>query len=240
MGGTFFAISQNKSGQNLVSNSTQNSAQSSFISQSSSSLFSSISSSQSSQSQKAFSSQQTISNSNSISQSSLINSQGSTSLKKDSISVEDRKFWYQKLKWSEMCEDRFSWRSDENESGVKFLNLSDTEFLVEISCGYGPYQRWSNFVYYDEKNDISKLLEFDSYDEKSNKIKIDILTSAGFDSKTKTFRTWNKYVGHGGCGYIGDYKWDNDLKSFELTEFRQYTDCEKPIGDSNWKVIYQK
>ena len=94
MGGTFFAISQNKSGQNLVSNSTQNSAQSSFISQSSSSLFSSISSSQSSQSQKAFSSQQTISNSNSISQSSLINSQGSTSLKKDSISVEDRKFWY--------------------------------------------------------------------------------------------------------------------------------------------------
>jgi hypothetical protein len=39
---------------------------------------------------------------------------------------------------------------------------------------------------------------------------------------------------------LGDYKWDNDLKSFELTEFRQYTDCEKPIGDSNWKVIYQK
>lgn len=172
----------------------------------------------------------------------LVKKESLTDLKKDNISIEDRKLWYQKLKWSRECEDNSSdFEILGDRSGqMEFLNLSNTELLVDINCNCGAYQCWHNLVYYDEKNDVSKLLEFDSYNDDGNKIKKNLLTLPSFDPKAKTIETLNKYTGHGGCGYAGDYKWNNSLKKFELTEFRQNTDCNDINKMKNWKVIYQK
>ena len=172
----------------------------------------------------------------------LVKSGSLTNLKKNNISVEDRKLWYQKLKWTQSCEDNSSdFEILGDTSGqMKFLNLSDTEFLVNIKCNCGAYQCWNNLVYYDEKNDISKLLEFDSYKENGDKTKTNLLTSLGFDLITKKLESFNKYAGHGGCGYKGNYKWNDTLKSFELTDFKQNSDCNNIDKMKNWKIIYQK
>ena len=165
-------------------------------------------------------------------------------LRKKNMSAQDRKQLYQRLKWAGECEDDFGQGivgdKGEYEGNVKVFNFSDTELLINASCGCGAYQCWSNLVYYDEKNDISKLLEFDSYKENSDKTKKNLLTSAGFDPITKKLETYNKYAGHGGCGYTENYNWNNNLKNFKLSKFVQNSDCDNPVGTDKWKMIYQK
>jgi Protein of unknown function (DUF1176) len=172
----------------------------------------------------------------------LVKKESFADLKKDNLSVEDRKLWYQKLQWTKMCEDNSSdFEILGDTSGqMEFSNFSDTEFLVDINCNCGAYQCWHNLVYYDEKNDVSKLLEFDSYNDDGNKIKKNLLTLPSFDPKAKTIETLNKYAGHGGCGYSENYEWQNNLKNFELVKFTQNSDCNNPVGEDKWKVIYQK
>lgn len=58
--------------------------------------------------------------------------------------------------------------------------------------------------------------------------------------KSRKDRTFNKYAGHGGCGYVGDYDWNEILKNFELSKFVKNSDCNKLVETSKWQIIYQR
>jgi|GEM_PF-1725082 len=129
----------------------------------------------------------------------------------------------------------------EGVDGVSVYEVGDNHYVVQLLCGVHAYQ--NSYLFYNlnvgpngEQTPIE--MSFDRFTDvgRSN---TSVLIGASFDPATKTLTTLEKARGAGDCGGAATYEWREDIGGFfELTEFRQKTECDGEAGE--WPVIFSQ
>lgn len=181
--------------------------------------------------------------------STINKSFSSNSLKKENLTLADRKKWRPILKWSDECEQPFqNINYGADYSGLTFYELTSHKYLIEVVCYLGAYQGVSNYFFLDESKSPprAELLTFKKYyyDDSSKLMATttEDLPGGQFVSSTKKLIILNKYRGPGDCGTYSVYSFP--LFYPELAEFRAQPICDEYVSPdatiippSKWPLI---
>ena len=151
--------------------------------------------------------------------------------KKAYLTKLDREAWRKILKIPADCEESFqsSYRSDSTNFGaLEFNRLSNSKFLVSITCYGGAYQPGFIYAYYDEGKPSStrllKLKGFETEDDDGKSLPYSLIN--GFDTlneRTRELEVFSKYRGPGDCGLFVRYKF---VGSRPVVEEARKQDCD--------------
>ena len=129
----------------------------------------------------------------------------------------------------------------EGADGVSVYKVSDDQYVVQLLCGVYAYQ--NSYLFYNihvapNGSETAVEISFDTFRD-SGRSSTNVLIGASFDPATKTLTTLEKARGAGDCGGAATYEWREDIGGFfDLTEFRQKTECDGEVGE--WPVIFQQ
>jgi hypothetical protein len=141
-----------------------------------------------------------------------------------------------KRKELSLCEDHFEQNSIMEFSNIYTIN--NEEKLIEIVCYTGAYQSVYQYFIFNPK-DIQPLhLTQFSKNESGNVIETQEMLISGianYDQNQQILSIFNKYAGHGGCGTMAKYQWQEI--TFELLEYRANFDCNNPIPADKWAIV---
>ncbi len=123
-------------------------------------------------------------------------------------SINERAGWFDRVGWSQECEEWFTdWNKLNNEKKclMSFFPLGDNEYLVEVTCGCGPYQCSYSYFHLDEGTDPPEIapLEISQLEMAEGKYKIVpspmISGLSYFNAKDKTLFINTRHRGMGDC-----------------------------------------
>lgn len=146
----------------------------------------------------------------------------------------ERKNWYDKIKWDRDCETAFQKTStDTSFSGITTYNLEKDKTIIIVQCALGAYQPSQILYLYWPSREISQL-SLDCVDGNGELFNTgsEIFGLLTFEPQTQTLTNFHKFAGHGGCGYLANYKLVRD--NFQLIKFNSNTDCFHPLLPDNW------
>lgn len=151
--------------------------------------------------------------------------------------------WQEILDWPEECNEP---GIGSEETGVYKYLLDKQNYLVLVLCFRAAYQdNFRLYKYNFSTNDATPLQLKSFYQDLSGNLVEQSLDSFGsaniyddFSSRGEDFSVFEKAAGHGGCGYVADYKWNYASEEYELTTFSGNFDCEDPVDSDQWPVLY--
>ena len=152
--------------------------------------------------------------------------------------------WQEILNWPEECNEPGIDLAQT--SGVYQYHLNKQSSLILVLCFRAAYQ--DNYRLYHYKYSTSDVIAlqlesfYENLDGNLEELYLDSFASANtyddFSSRAEDFSVFEKAAGHGGCGYVADYKWNYTSEEYELTTFSGNFDCENPVDSDQWTVLY--
>lgn len=133
-------------------------------------------------------------------------------LKKQNLKKTDRAEWRKLLHWPDDCEEAFQQTfKDEEQAGMEFYPLGNSQYLINITCYPGAYQPGFVLALYDEVKKKSRLLRLKRYERATNgrvaaHEGAEINGFDKFDPKTKELTIFSKSRGLGDCGSLTIYR----------------------------------
>jgi hypothetical protein len=171
---------------------------------------------------------------------------GATTLKKVDLTSADRAAWRKALNWPNDCEEAYESTAGNDQAGLRFFELAPRQYLAEVRCAFGAYQREYRYMFYDESQTppTAQLLTFknyiagdDSFESLEPEETTEMWGEARFDPKTRELTILNVFRGPGDCGSWARYGFEQGRP--QLLEFRAKTACDgKPAGDPRkWRKV---
>lgn len=167
------------------------------------------------------------------------------------LTYAEREVWHSILEWPQSVEDEFlSTRGSINPDdygGLKFYDLENERYLVEIQTLTAAYQGAYIYMFYNKKWDEASEIIFPTVHDNTNN---DQLTSQigltglpTFDEDTKELEMYNRSRGVGGCGTLERYSFENE--DAQLVSVRSQS-CEEAdtqgqnmlLSPHDWPLIW--
>ncbi len=184
-----------------------------------------------------------------------VESSGILNPNQSEYSMADRLAWYEKLQWSKECESDFRLASDQEQGGLAFYAVQDTQYLVRIDCYLAAYQKGMIFmlVTVDGQNISGGQLEKQMYNPETKTVAVSaenddqFLGLDSFDITTKLLTIYSKGRGIGDCGSRDTYRLKNtDLELIKVAamscENADEFHLKNPDAEEMppWPIIYEK
>lgn len=119
--------------------------------------------------------------------------------------------------------------------------LNQDQYLIEVICFLGAYQSNYQYLLYQPKSEVIKVIKFAVFDNSTEQLKLTNSNTlngiVSFDKETQILTLITKSRGLGDCGSFAKYLWINN--GFELKEYRYKKDCdENYIEPEKYPLIY--
>ena len=130
----------------------------------------------------------------------------------------------------------------ERVGATEIYPLSATSALVTMPCKLGPY--WvatANYIVDESGEDLAvRSLLLPAYQRETG----EVVTTASnitygfqqYDEATGELQWWQRYAGHGGCGFEAIYALENDVLT--LTQYWEHADCAHAINPDSYPQLY--